>query len=180
MTSTVFTVSLSPTHGFSKAITTEITLLIGQGVEGDAHCGVTVKHRSRVKQDPTQPNLRQIHLIHSELFQELADKGFSVAPGALGENICTSGIALLELPVDTELRFGQSAVIKLTGLRNPCAQIDQYQPGLLPAVLSRTAEGELVRIAGVMAVVIQGGVVRPGDSISTQLPSKPHKKLERV
>ena len=180
MKAKVVSVSLNRAHEFSKPLASEITLLVGQGVEGDAHCGVTVKHRSRVKQDPTQPNLRQVHLLHAELFEELAAKGHTVLPGALGENITTSGIALLELPVGTELSLGDGAVVRLTGLRNPCVQIDQFQTGLMSAVLDRTAEGELVRKAGVMSVVLRGGIIRPGDSISIALPAKPHVRLERV
>jgi len=180
MNARVVSVSLNHAHEFSKQLASEIRLLVGQGVEGDAHCGVTVKHRSRVKQDPTQLNLRQVHLLHTELFEELAAKGHFVSPGSLGENIATSGIALLELPTGTELRLGAAAVVKLTGLRNPCVQIDQFQSGLMSAVLDRTAEGALVRKAGVMSVVIRGGIVRPGDSISIVLPANPHVRLERV
>ena len=180
MNANVVSVSLNRDHTFSKAIVSQITLLVGQGIEGDAHCGVMVKHRSRVKQDPTQPNLRQVHLLHTELFRELAAKGYSVSSGELGENIATSGIALLELPVGTELRLGTSAIVKLTGLRNPCVQIDRFQSGLMAAVLDRTQEGFLVRKAGIMSVVIQGGTVRPGDPISITLPAKPHARLERV
>ena len=180
MNAKVVSVSLNRSHEFSKPLASEIKLLAGQGVEGDAHCGVTVKHRSRVKQDPTQPNLRQVHLLHAELFEELAAKGHAVSPGELGENITTSGIVLLELPVGTELSLGDGAVVRLTGLRNPCVQIDQFQPGLMSAVLDRTAEGELVRKAGVMSVVIRGGSVRPGDSITIALPANPHVRLERV
>ena len=142
--------------------------------------GVTVKHRSRVAEDPTQPNLRQVHLIHAELFAELNAKGFSVTSGELGENIATSGIALLELPVGTELRLGESAVVRLTGLRNPCKQLDHLQPGLMSAVLDRSANGALVRKAGVMGIVLNGGVVRPGDAIHVTLPAEPHRDLERV
>jgi len=181
MNAKVVSVSLNQAHEFSKPPASEISLLVGQGVEGDAHCGVTVKHRSRVRQDPTQPNLRQVHLLHAELFKELAAKGHAVSPGALGENIATFGIALLELPVGTELSLGDDgAVVRLTGLRNPCVQIDQFRPGLMSAVLDRTPAGELVRKAGVMSIVIRGGVVRPGDLISIVLPAKPHVRLERV
>jgi MOSC domain-containing protein YiiM len=180
MTASVVSVSLNLAHTFSKAIAAQITLLVGQGVEGDAHCGVTVKHRSRVRQDPTQPNLRQVHLLHTELFQELAAKGHGVSPGDLGENIATSGLALLGLPVGTRLRLGESAVVELTGLRNPCVQIDQFQRGLMSAVLDRTPEGALVRKAGVMGVVVRGGKVRVGDSIFVTLPAQPHVALERV
>ena len=138
MPATVVSVNANGTHAFSKPNAREIALIAGQGVEGDAHCGVTVKHRSRVARDPTQPNLRQVHLIHIELFDELKAKGFSIAPGALGENISTAGIALLALPVDTELRLGETAIVKLTGLRNPCKQLDNFQAGLMSAVLDRT------------------------------------------
>jgi MOSC domain-containing protein YiiM len=167
-------------HHFSKRPVDAIRLLEGLGVEGDAHCGVTVQHRSRVAQDPTQPNLRQVHLMHVELFDELRAKGFEVAPGDLGENIVTRGIALLDLPVGTELQIGASAVVRLTGLRNPCAQIDQFQRGLMAAVLDRDADGRLVRKAGVMSIVLCGGVVRPDDAIVVTLPAEPHRRLERV
>lgn len=173
-------VSANGSHEFSKRNLSGITLLQGLGVEGDAHCGSTVKHRSRVARDPSQPNLRQVHLIHIELFDELAAKGFTVSPGVLGENITTSGISLLSLPVESQLRLGQSAVVKLTGLRNPCSQLKDFRSGLMNAVLDRTADGTLVRKAGVMGIVLCGGIVHPGDSISVVLPAKPHRELERV
>lgn len=176
----VVSVSLSGTHAFSKDVTHEITLLEGLGVQGDAHQGVTVQHRSRVAQDPTQPNLRQVHLIHAELFGELAAKGFAVTPGQLGENITTAGLDLLGLPVDAELHIGASAIVKITGLRNPCAQLDAFQPGLMAAVLGRVADGKLIRKAGIMGVVLAGGVVRPGDAIHVTMPARPHRALERV
>lgn len=176
----VVTVSAGPAHEFTKPLASEITLVAGQGVAGDAHCGSTVKHRSRVRQDPTQPNLRQVHLLHTELFAELAAQGHVVSPGDLGENIATSGIALLDLPTGTELRLGDSAVVRLTGLRNPCAQIDRFQAGLMSAVLDRRPDGALVRKAGVMSVVVRGGSVRPGDAIATELPPGPHVPLDRV
>jgi len=180
MPAKVISVSASNTHGFGKPVQSHIVLLVGQGVEGDAHCGVTVKHRSRVARDPSQPNLRQVHLIQAELFDELAIKGFRISPGALGENITTTGIDLLSLPCDTELMLGETVVLKLTGLRNPCAQLDTFQSGLMLAVLDRTAAGKLVRKAGVMSVVLGGGIVRSGDSISVKLPPEPHVALERV
>jgi MOSC domain-containing protein YiiM len=176
----VVAVSANPSHSFSKNAAPQITLLAGAGVEGDAHCGATVKHRARVAQNPSQPNLRQVHLIHAELFDELAAKGFSVSPGQLGENITTLGLNLLALPVDTELRVGASAIIRLTGLRNPCVQLDQFQAGLMSEVLERTAEGMLIRKAGVMGVVICGGPVRAGDAIEVKLPAQPHRALEPV
>ena len=176
----VIAVSYSAKHSFSKPNGASITLLAGLGVQGDAHCGATVKHRSRVAQDPTQPNLRQVHLIHSELFTELATKGFAVKAGQLGENITTEGVDLLALPVGTELRVGAEVVLRLTGLRNPCTQIDKFQRGLMSAVLDRSPEGKLIRKSGVMSVVLSGGVVRAGDEIRIQLPAEPHRELERV
>jgi len=176
----VVAVSSSATHSFVKTGAPRITLLAGLGVEGDAHCGVTVKHRSRVAQDPTQPNLRQVHLIHHELFAELAAMGFTVAAGELGENVLTAGVALLDLPVDTELRLGAAAIVRLTGLRNPCTQLDGFQAGLMNALLEHTADGAIRRKAGVMGVVIAGGAVCIGDTIDIKLPAAPHRPLERV
>ena len=176
----IIAVACDGTHRFSKPPAPAIRLLAGLGVAGDAHQGTTVKHRSRVKIDPTQPNLRQVHLIHGELFDELAAGGFQVAPGDLGENVTTRGLDLLGLPVATRLHLGTEAVIEVTGLRNPCAQIERFQPGLLAAVLGRDAEGRLVRKAGIMAIVLQGGEVRPGDAIRVELPPEPHRRLERV
>lgn len=180
MKTKVIAVHLNSVHGFSKQAVPVISLLKGLGVEGDAHCGATVKHRSRVAEDPTQPNLRQVHLIHSELLDELAVKGFQVSPGELGENITTEGIDLLALPVGAELRIGAQAVVRLTGLRNPCAQIDHFQPGLLSAVLDRDPDGGLIRKAGVMGVVLTGGLVTLRDEIAITLPPEPHRRLERV
>lgn len=176
----VTSVSLNESHAFSKCVVGHITLLAGLGVEGDAHMGVTVKHRSRVAQDPTQPNLRQVHLIHAELFDELAARGLRLAPGQLGENISTRGLDALALPVDTKLHIGSTAVVHITGLRNPCAQIENYRPGLLAAVLDRAPDGALIRKAGIMGVVLSGGVVRPGDAIRVELPAGPHRALQRV
>ena len=149
-------------------------------MEGDAHMGATVKHRSRVRRDPTEPNLRQVHLIHSELHDELRERGFHVAPGDMGENVTTRGVGLLALPTGTRLRLGEEAVVEVTGLRNPCSQLDGFQPGLMAAVLDRDEDGALVRKSGVMAVVVAGGVVRPGDAIAVELPAPPHRALERV
>lgn len=168
-------------HAFSKPLAPEgITLVAGLGVEGDAHCGAAVRHRSRVARDPTQPNLRQVHLIQGELFAELAGKGFAIAPGAMGENLTTDGIDLLALPTGALLRVGETALLAVTGLRNPCAQIEAFAAGLLQAVLDRDAAGGLVRKAGVMAVVVEGGVVRPGDPIALALPPGPHRPLAPV
>ncbi len=180
MSGRVVAVSRSATHTLSKPAEPEIRLLEGLGVEGDAHAGVTVKHRSRVARDPSQPNLRQVHLIHAELFDELRSSGFDVAPGVMGENVTTIGIDLLDLPTGTRLRLGDEAVVEVTGLRNPCAQLDEIQPGLMKATLDRDAEGNLVRKAGVMAVVITGGVVRPDDPVAVALPARPHAPLVPV
>jgi len=176
----VLAVSLSPGHSFSKPNTAGIRLVAGLGVEGDAHAGETVKHRSRVARDPNQPNLRQVHLIHAELFDELRDSGFAVAPGDMGENITTTGLDLLALPTGARLRLGPEAVIEVTGLRNPCAQLDGFQQGLMAAVLDRDAEGNLVRKAGIMAIVLNGGEIRPGDAITVELPPPPHHALGPV
>ncbi|WP_034262823.1 MOSC domain-containing protein [Actinospica robiniae] len=180
MDGTVAAVSSNGEYSFTKPNRGSITLLAGLGVEGDVHAGVTVKHRSRVARDPTRPNLRQVHLIHTELFAELSDAGFDVAPGQLGENITTSGIDLLALPVGTLLRIGGEAVVELTGLRNPCLQIENFQEGLLKQVVGRDEEGNVIRKAGIMSVVQAGGVVRPGDPITVQFPAEPYQPLEPV
>ncbi|MGV9944372.1 MOSC domain-containing protein [Streptomyces sp. NPDC003401] len=179
MNATVTAVSSNGVYSFTKPNRDSITLLAGLGVEGDVHAGVTVKHRSRIAQDPTRPNLRQVHLLHEELFAEVGAAGFTVAPGDLGENITTRGIDLLGLPTGTLLRIG-GAVLEVTGLRNPCLQIDRFQEGLLKQVVGRDETGTLVRRAGVMSVVKEGGVVRPGDVITAELPTGPHRPLERV
>jgi MOSC domain-containing protein YiiM len=176
----VTAVSLSPQHHFSKPVQPSIRLLAGLGVEGDAHLGVTVKHRSRVAKDPTQPNLRQVHLIHEELFDELKAGGFQVAAGSIGENVTTRGIDLLGLPRGARLHLGPAAVVEVTGLRDPCRQLNTYRPGLMAAVLDRDADGNLVRKAGVMAIVLAGGEIRAGDTIRVELPPAPLQHLERV
>ena len=180
MAGTVITVSGAPGHRFSKPVQGSILLLQGLGVEGDAHCGETVKHRSRVAVDPTQPNLRQVHLLHAELLDELNAAGFDVAPGQMGENVLTRGLDLLALPVGARLRLGADALVEITGLRNPCAQIEAFRPGLLAAVLGRDAQGRVVRKAGIMGIVLEGGEMRPGDAITVTLPAQPHRALERV
>jgi hypothetical protein len=178
--SVVVAVSRDAVHRFSKRTALEITLVAGIGVHGDAHAGVTVQHRSRVVRDPTRPNLRQVHLIHSGLHDELARAGFEVLPGQLGENVTTSGIDLLVLPRGALLRIGAHAQVMVTGLRNPCRQIDGFRPGLLKAVVSRDTANRLVRKAGIMGVVTAGGRVRPGDSIQVELPTGPHTPLDVV
>lgn len=157
-----------------------IRLRAGLGVDGDAHMGASVKHRSRVARDPSQPNLRQVHLIHAELHDELERRGFTVRAGDMGENITTRGLDLLGLPAGTRLRIGADAVVEITGLRNPCAQLDGLQPGLMQAVLDRDAQGRLVRKAGVMAIVLAGGDVRASDPIGVELPAPPHHPLQPV
>lgn len=179
-TGKVIALSKSETHTLSKWNQDKINLLKGLGVEGDAHLGKTVKHRSRVAKDPTQPNLRQVHLIHAELHEELASKGFQIGAGVMGENITTKGIDLLALPKDALLRIGKEAVIQITGLRNPCHQLEGIQKGLMKAVLDRDEEGGLVRKAGIMGIVLEGGTIEVGDEIVIILPPKPFQKLERV
>jgi MOSC domain-containing protein YiiM len=179
-TGIVIAVARISAHQFSKEPQPLIQMVAGLGVEGDAHQGSTVKHRSRVARDPAQPNLRQVHLIHDELLDELRAAGFAVEPGELGENVTTRGVDLLGLPVDTRLRLGPEVVIQLTGLRNPCVQLDRFQPGLLGAVLDRAADGRLIRKSGVMSIVLTGGVVRPGDAIAIEFPDPPHRMLDVV
>ena len=180
MSATVHAVSLSAQHRFSKDTARSIRLLAGRGVEGDVHCGETVQHRSRVAVDPSQPNLRQVHLVGVELLEELASRGFRLAPGAIGENITTEGLDLLVLPRYARLRIGAAAVVAVTGLRNPCVQLDRFQAGLMAAVLDRDPAGRVIRKAGIMAVVLATGPVRPGDPIAVDYPPPPHRPLERV
>ena len=176
----VMAVSRSATHTLSKENHSSIRLLTGLGVEADAHLGETVKHRSRVARDPSQPNLRQVHLIHSELHDELRTTGFTISAGQMGENVTTQGVDLLGLPAGTRLHLGNTAVVEVTGLRNPCAQLDSIQPGLMEATLVRDEQGNLIRKAGVMGVILASGEVRPGDPIGVELPPEPHRSLEPV
>ena len=178
--SSVVSVHVGSDHSFSKVRRGSIRLLAGLGVEGDAHLGVTVQHLSRVARDPSQPNLRQVHLVHAELHEELVTAGFRVAAGAIGENVTTRGIDLLALPRGTVLHLGANAQVEVTGLRNPCAQLDRFEPGLMAAVLGRDEHGGLVRKAGIMAVVLAGGEVRQGDAITVELPPPPHRALAPV
>ena len=180
MNAVVTAVSRSARHTFSKPTQLSIRLVTGLGVEGDAHLGETVKHRSRVRKNPLAPNLRQVHLLHEELFAELRERGFDVAAGAIGENVTTRGLDLLALPTGTRLRLGGDAVIEVTGLRNPCSQLDDFQPGLMAATLERAADGRLLRKSGVMAIVLAGGDVRPGDAIAVELPPGEPRPLEPV
>ena len=173
-------VGLSATHTMEKPGAASIRLLTGLGVEGDAHMGDTVKHRSRVARDPTQPNLRQVHLIHAELHDELSAAGFDIPAGRMGENITTRGIDLLDLPTGTKLLIGKHAVVEVTGLRNPCAQLEGIQAGLMAATLDHDADGNLIRKAGVMAIVLADGEVHPGDEIRVDLPDEPYISLAPV
>lgn len=176
----VIAVARSGTHTMSKQTAPSIRLLTALGVEGDAHLGETVKHRSRVARDPSQPNPRQVHLLHMELFDELRMGGFEITAGQMGENITTAGLDLLALPTGTRLHLGDAAVVEVTGLRNPCAQLDGIQPGLMAATLDRGEHGHLVRKAGIMSIVVTGGDIRPGDPIAVELPPSPHRQLEPV
>ena len=179
-TARVLAVHCSSSHSFSKFAQEAVTLVAGLGVQGDAHSGKTVKHRSRVARDPSQPNLRQVHLLQAELFDELMESGFAVWPGELGENITTRDVDLLGLPTGTRLHLGPDAVVELTGLRNPCSQLDQFHRGLTAAVLDRDAARQLVRKAGVMGVVLAAGEVQAGDAIRVALPDGPARPLEPV
>jgi MOSC domain-containing protein YiiM len=176
----VVAVSRSSEHHFSKDPCTSVHIVEGFGVEGDCHAGITVKHRSRVRVDPTLPNLRQVHLIHTELLDELRAQGHHVQPGDLGENITTQGIDLLGLPRGAVLHIGTNVALQLTGLRNPCDQIENFQTDLLSKVLVKTREGHLIRKTGVMTIVLRGGTVAPGDDISIEMPPEPYLPLERV
>ncbi len=180
MNGTVVAVSSNGGYSFSKPNRDSVRLLAGLGVEGDVHAGTTVKHRSRMAQDPTRPNLRQVHLVHEELLAEVGEEGFEVAPGELGENITTRGVDLLALPVGTLLHIGDDVVLTVTGLRNPCLQIDNFQDGLLKRVVGRDDAGNVVRKAGIMSIVTEGGEVRPGDTVKVELPSGPHHALGPV
>jgi MOSC domain-containing protein YiiM len=180
MNAVVLAVSRSAAHTFSKPNVEAIELVAGLGVAGDAHQGAAVKHRSRVARNPDQPNLRQVHLVHAELFDELRDAGFDVTAGQMGENITTRGIDLLGLPTGTRLRLGDTAIVEITGLRDPCAQLDRLQLGLMAATLGPDSDGNLVRKAGVMAIVVTGGMVRPDDTIRVELPSEPRRPLVPV
>jgi len=176
----VIAVSQSLTHSFSKSNQESINLLAGLGVGGDAHMGEKVQHRSRVAKDPNQPNLRQVHLIHAELHDELRERGLDVSAGQMGENITTRGIDLLGLPTGTRLYVGSSAVVEVTGLRNPCYQLDDFQNGLMKAVLDKDEQGNLIRKSGVMGIVLTGGEVHVNDIIRIELPAEPHQPLQVV
>ena len=180
MAGIVTAVSRSGTHSFSKPNARSIRLVAGLGVDGDAHQGATVKHRSRLAKFGGTPNLRQVHLMHAELFEELRAVGFTVSAGQMGENVTTSGVDLLDLPTGARLHLGSGAVVEVTGLRNPCRQLDNFQPGLMAATLARDADGNLVRKAGIMGIVLVDGEVEEGDPIRVELPPTPHTPLAPV
>lgn len=176
----IIAVSRDGEHRFSKENQAVIELVAGLGVRGDAHLGTLVQHRVRVRENPNRPNLRQVHLIHSELFEELAAAGYDLYPGAIGENITTRGLNLLQLPTGTKLHLGRDAVVEVTGLRNPCRQVDAFRPGLMQALLFKHPDGSLGRKSGIMGIVLAGGEVRVGDSIRAELPEEPHHPLKPV
>jgi MOSC domain-containing protein YiiM len=176
----VLSVAARKRHGVGKDAVASIDLIAGEGVLGDAHCGVRIKHRSRARYNPSLPNLRQVHLIHGELFEELERKGFRVTPAQMGENVTTRGLDLLAMPQGTRLAIGDLAVVELTGLRNPCIQLERMMPGLMAACLDRSASGALIRKAGVMAVVLSGGTVRAGDAIAVTVPDGVLQPLKPV
>ena len=176
----VVAVARDARHRFSKASVDAVRLVAGVGVEGDAHAGRTVQHRSRRRWRPHEPNLRQVHLVADELLDELRARGFEVRPGVIGENLTTRGLDLLALPTGARLRIGDVAVLEVTGLRNPCVQLDRYQAGLMQAVLERDEDGGLIRRAGIMSIVLAGGEVRPGDPIRVEVPAGPPVPLRPV
>ncbi len=176
----VVAVGRNPAHSVTKSLQERIRLQTGLGVEGDCHLGEKVQHRSRLSRDPRPPNLRQVHLLHAELHDELRAVGFDLAAGQMGENVTTRGIDLLDLPTGTRLHLGDGAVIEVTGLRTPCAQLDEIRPGLMAATLGRDERGNLIRKAGVMAIVVAGDDVRAGDAVRVELPPPPHRPLEPV
>ena len=180
LTGRVIAVSRDAGHNFTKPNVDSIELVEGLGVKGDAHLGTTVQHRVRVKEDPTRPNLRQVHLMHAELHDELRAIGYALKPGEIGENITTRGIDLLSLPEGTRLHIGDRAIVEVTGLRNPCRQIDAHRQGLMAALLGRDEDGSVAIKSGIMGIVIAGGEVHAGDAVAAELPPQPHEKLKRV
>ena len=176
----VVAVAADGAHRFAKPVSDAISLVAGMGVAGDAHAGVTVQHRSRIARDPRAPNLRQVHLIDAELFDELAAAGFDLTPGKIGENVLVRGVGLLGVPVGTTVLLGAAAAVTITGLRNPCRQLEAVQPGLMAALLGRAPDGALIRKGGVMAIVARGGDVRPGDTVRVLLPEGPFQALAPV
>ena len=174
---TVVAVSRDDKHRFSKPVVPSITLLAGYGIEGDSHAGATTQHRYLIRTDPTRANLTQVHLVRTELFDELAAEGFTVSAGQLGENITTAGLDLLALPVGTRLHLGADAIVEVTGMRDPCSMIDKFQKGLKKALKHPDASGRVLRKAGIMGIVITTGTVSPGDDLRVELPAEPHVPL---
>lgn len=172
----VIGVHVGSAHTFSKTSQDVIRLIENHGVEGDAHAGSCDQHLFHIRRFGEQPNLRQVHLIQAEFFDEVAEKEHVVRSGELGENITTRSVDLLNLPTGTRLQLGRDAIIELTGLRNPCHQIDQFQEGLLQHCKEATPNG-VVRKAGVMAIVLHGGDVKANDRIMVDLPAGPHRPL---
>lgn len=170
----------SPSHSLKKETTSSLEIIKGLGVKGDAHMGAKIKHVYRVRKDPNEPNLRQVHIIHAELFDELKTKDFDISFGEMGENITCSGLDILSLPTDTELQMGVSTRLKVTGLRNPCAQLDSIKKGLMKACLDRNQSGEMIPKVGIMTIVLEGGIINQGDEIKVVFPPEPHRKLEAV
>jgi len=176
----VIAVAAKPEPGVGKVLREVITLVAGHGVEGDYHAGPFVRHRSRAARAPDLPNRRQVHLIHAELFDEVAALGIDVRPGQMGENITTRGLALMDLSPGTRLHLGSIAVVEITGCRNPCNQLDAIDPRLLPEVARKAADGTIARRAGIMGIVVQGGPVRPGDPIHVEVPAEAAGRLDPV
>jgi hypothetical protein len=167
-------------HLFSKENRVEIELIKNFGINGDAHAGMYVKHRSRVKKNPKQLNLRQVHLIPIELLNEMKQHRYDLHPGDLGENITTSGIDLINLPLNSQINIGEEVVLEVKGLRDPCKQIEAFKEGLLKKMITKDADGNLIRKTGIMTIVLEGGIVKPNDKIEVVLPKKPYHKLEVV
>jgi len=180
MTGSIVSLSRSPTHSFSKQRVEQIVLLAGLGVEGDAHAGATVRHRYLVKKNPLAPNLCQVHLLQDSLFAELREQGIDVGPGEMGENVTTTGVDLLDLPLRTRLHLGATAVVEVTGLRTPCVQMNQFRSGLMKACTGRDENGRLIRRAGIMGIALAGGIVQVGDAIIAELPAGAWVKLGPV
>lgn len=176
----VVSVNSKETPGVGKIPRDEVMLVAGHGVEGDYHAGAHVRHRARARTNPLQPNMRQVHLVHSELFDEMAALGITVTPGAMGENITTRGLALLDLAVGTKLHLGDSAVVEITGLRNPCNQLDAVDERLLSKVIEKLPDGSMMRRAGIMGIVLAGGPVRAGDAIRVEAPAGAARRLQPV
>ncbi|WP_370263745.1 MULTISPECIES: MOSC domain-containing protein [unclassified Cryobacterium] len=173
----VVSVSRDDRHRFSKPVVPDIRLISGVGVEGDAHAGATTAHRYLVRKDPGRANLTQVHLLPAELFDDLAETGFTLAPGELGENVTTRGLDLLGLPLGTRLHLGADAVVQVTGMRNPCSLINGLQRGLMKTLIETDDAGRVTRRAGIMGIVVSGGTVTPGDPIRVELPAGDHLPL---